>query len=179
MDMATAARLTATDWTDAGLRHLARDGFATLKADGLARTLGVSRGSFYWHFADVAAFHRAVLARWRERAVDGVVAALDGPPEQRLRLLIERAFGADIRLERALRAWAQASAEVAAAVAAVDRERVAILAGMIGGLGVAGAEARLRAQVLYWSYLGRVVDGRALTKAEVAALGKELMRRAV
>lgn len=177
--MATAARLTATDWTDAGLRHLARDGFATLKADGLARTLGVSRGSFYWHFADVAAFHRAVLARWRERAVDGVVAALDGPPEQRLRVLIERAFGADIRLERALRAWAQASAEVAAAVAAVDRERVRIIAGMIGGLGVPGPEAALRARLLYWSYLGRVVSGEALTKAEAAALGAELMRRAV
>jgi AcrR family transcriptional regulator len=179
MEMPATLRLTATDWTDAGLRHLARDGFATLKADGLARTLGVSRGSFYWHVADVAAFPRAVLARWRERAVDGVVAALDGPPDRRLRILIERAFGADIRLERALRAWAQASAEVAAAVAAVDAARVAIIAGMLGGLGVAGAEAGLRAQVLYWSYLGRVVDGRALSKAEVAALGAELMRRAV
>ncbi|CAN0507682.1 unnamed protein product, partial [Phaeothamnion confervicola] len=63
-------RLTARDWVNAGLKALARSGFTALKADTLSKALGVSRGSFYWHFADVGAFHAAVLQRWREVAYE-------------------------------------------------------------------------------------------------------------
>ncbi|MBV9985736.1 helix-turn-helix domain-containing protein, partial [Bradyrhizobium sp.] len=59
-------QLSARDWLDLGLKVLARHGFAALKADRLAKTMGVSRGSFYWHFADIAAFHGAILKHWRE-----------------------------------------------------------------------------------------------------------------
>ncbi|RTL63482.1 MAG: TetR/AcrR family transcriptional regulator, partial [Hyphomicrobiales bacterium] len=58
-------RLARADWVKAGLKALAREGASALKADRLARELGVSRGSFYWHFADVDAFHRAVLEGWK------------------------------------------------------------------------------------------------------------------
>ena len=45
-------RLSAQDWIAFALSTLAREGFAALKADVLARKRGVSRGSFYWHFDD-------------------------------------------------------------------------------------------------------------------------------
>ena len=61
-------QLSADDWINAGLKALAKGGFTALKADPLARTMGVSRGSFYWHFADLGAFHAAILKRWREIA---------------------------------------------------------------------------------------------------------------
>ena len=69
-----ADQLSAQDWLDQGLRTLARDGFTALKAEPLAKTMGVSRGSFYWHFADIAAYHAAVLGRWREVALDNIIA---------------------------------------------------------------------------------------------------------
>src|SRR5882724_4708075 len=68
-----ADQLSAKDWLDQGLKALARDGFTALKAEPLAKALGVSRGSFYWHFADVEAFHGATIdpaARAAVHAVD-------------------------------------------------------------------------------------------------------------
>ena len=52
-------QLSADDWISQGLKALAKSGFIALKADPLARAMGVSRGSFYWHFADLGAFHAA------------------------------------------------------------------------------------------------------------------------
>ena len=51
-------QLTASDWLDQGLKTLAKDGFTALKAEPLAKAMRVSRGSFYWHFADIAAYPR-------------------------------------------------------------------------------------------------------------------------
>ena len=63
-------QLSAKDWVDEGLKALASRGFTALKAEPLAKALRVSRGSFYWHFADIAAFHAAILARWHEVAAE-------------------------------------------------------------------------------------------------------------
>ena len=57
-------QFSANRWVEQGLKALATNGFTALKADPLAKLLGVSRGSFYWHFRDVDAFRAAVLARW-------------------------------------------------------------------------------------------------------------------
>ena len=54
-------QLSAQDWLDQGLKTLADSGFTALKAEPLAKAMGVSRGSFYWHFADIGAFHAAIL----------------------------------------------------------------------------------------------------------------------
>ena len=48
-------QLSADDWISQGLKALAKSGFTALKADPLAKAMGVSRGSFYWHFADLGA----------------------------------------------------------------------------------------------------------------------------
>jgi AcrR family transcriptional regulator len=57
---------------DAGER-----GFTALKAEPLAKAMGVSRGSFYWHFADIGAFHAAILKHWREVAAEQIIANLE------------------------------------------------------------------------------------------------------
>jgi AcrR family transcriptional regulator len=49
-------QLSAQDWLNQGLKTLAKSGFTALKAEPLAKAMGVSRGSFYWHFADIGAF---------------------------------------------------------------------------------------------------------------------------
>ena len=87
-------QLSARDWLDQGLKTLAKNGFTALKADPLAKAMGVSRGSFYWHFADIAAFHAAILKHWREVAAERVIADLEATPEDRdaLALLLQRAF---------------------------------------------------------------------------------------
>ena len=72
-----ADQLSAKDWLDQGLKTLTASGFTALKAEPLAKAMGVSRGSFYWHFADIGAFHAAILAHWRDVAAEQVIANLE------------------------------------------------------------------------------------------------------
>jgi AcrR family transcriptional regulator len=153
-----AERLSRQDWIDAGLRALARDGFTALKADVLAKRLGVSRGSFYWHFADLAAFHKAVIGHWRAIATQAVIAEIEpaGGPAGRLRALLRRAFAESPRLEFAMRAWAAADARAARGIAAIDRQRLGYLRNLLETAGIEPGRAASRAQLLYWTFLGYV-----------------------
>ena len=64
-------RLEREDWTRAGLAALERDGVEAVAVVPLARELGVTRGSFYWHFASRDELLRRVLERWeREHSTD-------------------------------------------------------------------------------------------------------------
>ena len=101
-------QLSARDWVDQGLKALASRGFTALKAEPLAKALRVSRGSFYWHFADIAAFHAAILARWHEVAAEQIIANVEAASkdEDPLALLLRRVFGERLTLERAVRTWA-------------------------------------------------------------------------
>lgn len=153
----TPPRLTRENWLDHGLRSLSREGFTALKADRLARSLGVSRGSFYWHFKDIGSFRAAVLERWRAVAAEGVIAEIEREvvAKDRFRALMQLAFASDAALERAMRAWATSDSSVAAAVARVDERRVNYLTILLQGAGITGAKAASRARFAYWAYLGR------------------------
>ena len=74
-----ADQLSARDWLDQGLKALATNGFTSLKAEPLAKAMGVSRGSFYWHFADIAAFHAAVLKHLEIGVPEVIPDRTDGP----------------------------------------------------------------------------------------------------
>src|SRR5215475_11755671 len=115
-------QLSAQDWLDQGLKTLAVSGFTALKAEPLAKAMGVSRGSFYWHFADIGAYHAAILARWREVAAEQIIANLEAVRgEDPLAVLLRLTFGSKLTLEKAVRSWAAHDARARAAVVAIDR----------------------------------------------------------
>src|SRR5260370_14609575 len=97
-------QLTAEDWLDQGLKPLAARGFTALKAEPLAKAMGVSRGSFYWHFADIGAFHAAILKHWREIAAEQIIATLEAHKshDNPLQALLRQAFGGRLLLEKAV-----------------------------------------------------------------------------
>src|SRR5471032_1755051 len=102
-----ADQLSARDWLDQGLKVLAQSGFTALKAEPLAKAMGVSRGSFYWHFADIGAYHAAILKHWREVAAEQIIAGLEAAKDESpLPLLLRQAFGGRPALEKAVRSWA-------------------------------------------------------------------------
>src|ERR1700716_2857709 len=114
-------QLSAKDWLDQGLKALAKSGFTALKAEPLAKAMGVSRGSFYWHFADIGAFHAALLKHWRDVAAAQIIASLEAASghDDPLRLLLRQAFGGRLALENAVRNWANFEPAAKAAVQAI------------------------------------------------------------
>lgn len=144
MNAKSRPRLTAEDWLMAGFRALASSGPSGLKAEALARDLGATKGSFYWHFRDLPDYLARLILLWEERGFDGVIAQLDpsAPPRARLEQLCTMAVSLDdpshggTALEPALRAWMLASPEVAKAVARMDARRLAYLCSLCREAGI-------------------------------------------
>jgi AcrR family transcriptional regulator len=175
--------VSATDWLDAGLAALTREGPGAVRADRLARGLGVSRGSFYWHFADLAAFHAAMLERWRDQMLTAVITRLEqraGSAADRLGWLVAQAFAADPARERAVRGWAMADEGAGRAAAAVDAARITYIEGMLVEAGLAPGTAALRARLVYQAWLGRVVmDPAGAAPGDPGGLGPALVALAL
>ena len=171
-------QLSAKDWVDQGLKALASRGFTALKAEPLAKALHVSRGSFYWHFADIAAFHAAILMRWHEVAAEQIIANVEAASkdEDPLALLLRRVFGERLMLERAVRTWASVDPAARAAVQAIDRRRLNYVEGLLTQSGLSAELARARAQILYWAFLGFALSDQPLPKARQQAVLDELLR---
>lgn len=145
-------------WVSAALIALAKEGHAAVRADRLAKRLGVTRGSFYWHFRDVAEFHDAVLAEWRRTALDLVVAraARQATPAGQLDTLIANVFSRPPALERAVQAWAGVSPQAAKVYDVVARLRLQHLTTLMREAGASDAAATGAASALYWAFLGYV-----------------------
>ena len=145
------------DWIAAGLAAMAEGGVDAVRVDPLAKSLGITRGSFYWHFSDRRALLDAVLEAWAAQQTDAVIAraeALGRPPAETLRELLRLCFEDDGRMEKALRSWATQDADVARTIGAVDGRRIAHLANLIKQSGVPAAPAESRARLAYRTWLG-------------------------
>ena len=152
-------RLTKSDWIDHGLRTLAGQGANALKVGAMSAKLKVSRGSFYWHFRDIADFRSQLLQSWQERTTDQVIQDIEAQKAEPVRLkhLLKRTFGLRRNLDRAIRSWAAEDKDVAAIVASVDAGRVAYIANLMAAVGVEKQRAFSRATFLYWAYLGQAI----------------------
>lgn len=169
------ARLSQQDWVNAGLDALANEGFGALKADVLAKHLGVSRGSFYWHFKDVAAFQQAVLSAWEQRATADIINFVDrkgGDGREKLHRLAQTVFSGDGLQERQIRAWAAQQQTAAAAQERVDLRRIAYVTELLRASGHDGKTSHMRARFLYLTLVGHFSTGKrhSLDRAELTAM---------
>ena len=176
-----ADQLSAQDWIDLGLKTLAKSGFTALKAEPLAKAMGVSRGSFYWHFADIGAFHAAILERWREVATEQIIAAVEAALDRdkgqdTLAVLLKLTFSGRLALERAVRSWAANDARAHAAVVAVDQRRLDYIEWLLKQAGLAESVARARAQILFWVFFGFALSDQPVTPDKQQAALDELLR---
>ena len=174
-------QLSAKDWLDLGLRTLAKSGFTALKAEPLAKAMGLSRGSFYWHFADISAFHAAILKQWREIAAEQIIAGVEAASKDKnpLEVLLRRVFSERLAIENAVRTWASVDPAARTAVQAIDRRRLGYVEGLFTQSGLSVEVARARAQILYWAFLGFALSDQPLPKAQQQAMLDEMLRMAV
>jgi AcrR family transcriptional regulator len=170
-------QLSAPDWLDLGLKTLAKQGFTALKAEPMAKAMGVSRGSFYWHFADVGAFHGALLSRWHDVAAEQIIADVEASAggQDPLEQLLRRVFGGRLTLERAVRSWATVDSAAREAVQAIDRRRLSYVESLLEKAGQPPKVAQARAEILYWAFLGFAQSDKPLTRARMDEVLGELI----
>lgn len=153
----TSDRLSPEDWLSAALDALHDEGIARVKVEVLARTLGVTKGSFYWHFADLPDLHARMIAHWErtQRSLFKTLAAREyASPADRLNDLLRFTQSKDSRHDVGMRAWSLIDKQAAKAIRRVDRARLAYVEELFASLGFAEIEAKARARLLYFYQVG-------------------------
>jgi AcrR family transcriptional regulator len=138
---------------------VAEGGFASLRVLDLAKRLGVTRGSFYWHFTDHADLVRALLDHWldyrRERTALWSRLVTEDDPEQALIHSLQINFDEGrtsrraIRIELAVREFAVRDPYAARVLAESDELRHARTAQLYTELTGDAERARLLALTSY------------------------------
>jgi AcrR family transcriptional regulator len=150
-----AGRLAPDDWTRAALAAIADKGVDNVSVERIARELGATKGSFYWHFKDRPALVAAALDRWERDYTDRVIERLAEvtDPRQRFRGLLESAFDdhPGVLIDANLLA-AAADATVGDALERVARKRLAFVDQIFAQMGAVGGSDR--ALLAFSAYVG-------------------------
>jgi len=153
-----AKRRTQQEWIEAAIAAFSREGVGGVKVERLARGLGVTKGSFYWHFTDRRALLDAVLEAWAEQGTAAIIDAVEASPGDagdKLRTLWGLANGAgEQAFEVALREWGRVDPEVRAAIRRVDQDRMAYLRKLMLEHGVAPDRVEAKCLLMYSLLIG-------------------------
>jgi AcrR family transcriptional regulator len=126
--MVAPIRTPRHSWIVAGLEQLAAGGPDAVRIEPLAKRLGVTKGGFYGHFEDRAAFLDALLDAWESTSGEDVVAEVEGdgggPRERILRAGALTFSSALLPVDLAVRDWARHDATVAERLRRVDGARM-------------------------------------------------------
>ncbi len=118
-----SARTKGIDWLDAGLALLRDGGDEALTIERLCAALGRTKGSFYHHFTDIAAYHQALLGRWSDLHTEHPIVEATGSAAKLYRAVSKVDFG----LELAVHAWAVRSPTARKAADRVHARRIKYL----------------------------------------------------
>ncbi len=157
-------RLTREKWLEKALGVVAAKGGARLRIDSLVAAMGVSKGSFYWHFRNRDDFVRQLIQYWDDRYTRNVIEMLaghKGDARQRLLALIKMVYKQNLNaLDIPFRSWAAQEPKVATMVARVDRERLDAVRSLFKEMGFKGKEleTRTRAFVTFMSLEPAIYD---------------------
>ncbi len=154
---AERGRLSAGDWEQAALELIEEQGVAAVTVELLARRLGVTKGSFYWHFASRDALLEAALRRWEQADTEGVMGQVDriADPRERVVALFRRTsheIRDHVMYSALLRAIDHPA--VQPVMQRVSQRRVAYLAAALRAAGLDRGQAMQRAQLAYATYVG-------------------------
>lgn len=172
------------DWIAGATELLAEKGPEGLRVEVLAKQLGVTKGSFYWHFKDRRDLMLGVLETWRAgrlRDIEKQTRAKPGQEVAQLAHLIEVYSAARNRkgmlIELAIRDWARRDADVANVVEEVEAYRIECTRQLFLARGVNELEAKARSVLLYAYVFGQSLMFRERFEAQSPEMRNWLAER--
>ena len=152
-------QLQRFDWLQRALEIFVAEGIDAVRITRLADDLGVTRGSFYWHFANRGDLIDALVRFWQDKntaAIEQLVvqarSLADGIFRYFETCLDAQRF--DARLDLAIREWARRSTRIRELLDREDSARVEALRQFFTRFEYPMPEALIRARVLYYSQIG-------------------------
>jgi AcrR family transcriptional regulator len=163
-------------WVEAALKALGAGGPEAVRVEAMASSLGVSKGGFYWHFADRQALLEEMLDTWEKTVVGDVIARVESgtaDPRAKLQQLFELAPSVDFAVELALRDWARRDRGVAARLRRIDTRRMDYLRLLFGQFCADEDDVEARSMLAFSLFIGSyfiAVEHGGKTRAEVLQL---------
>ena len=163
-------RLSREAWLQQALDVLSREGEGKFRIDAVCAALGVTKGSFYWHFHDRSDFLDAIFAFWVEAynaRVPETTEQHGGDAAQRLRYLFNLVTSENLgRYDVAFDAWSSHEPGMAERVKGVYALRYRYVRSLFRELGYRGIQLEVRTTA-FLSFL----------KSESQVTGKKNLRR--
>ncbi len=150
-------RLSADDWAQEALDQIAEQGVASVAVEPLARRLGVTKGSFYWHFPSRDALLQAALERWETVEQEEIFGSLERVPDPRDRLralfqVVAHEVKSHIIYSELLKALDHPA--VSPVIGRVSERRLDYLTASFRQAGLGRTAAQHRARLAYAAYVG-------------------------
>ncbi|MGV9408850.1 TetR/AcrR family transcriptional regulator [Nocardia sp. NPDC003693] len=156
-------RLSYDDWVDGALALLTEEGAPALRIPRLCEALGVTKGSFYWHFDDIDQLVEAMADRWsagQARVIAAVATGDSMPIEQRIEAMAAMLVDRDWLVEATFREWSRTHPHVETAVRELDQRIFDTIRRALTELGFDAEAARLRAGAMVYLGIG-FIHGRS------------------
>jgi AcrR family transcriptional regulator len=182
--VAAPARTPRDVWVEEGLRALAAGGPDAVRIEPLARSLGVTRGGFYWHFDDRAALLEELLETWERRSIDEAIERVEaegGDARSKLRSLFALAASSRdlLKIDLAVRDWARRDKAVAKRLRRVDNRRMDYMRSLFGAFCPDEDEVEVRCLLTFSLFVGSrfiAADQAGRSRGEVMALALERLQ---
>lgn len=152
-------QLQRIDWLLKALEIFVAEGIDAVRITRLAQDLGVTRGSFYWHFQNREDLIDALVSYWKDKNTKAITESVTNASNlaEGIFRFFETCIDAalfDPRLDLALREWARRSSDVRTMVDIEDEARIESLGKFFLAFGYEMPQALIRARVLYYSQIG-------------------------
>ena len=150
---ASQSRLSREEWLKQALDILAEKHNALLNIDALVKRMGVTKGSFYWHFKDRDDFLTQLLDYWVYEFNEKVPEALnkavgDQDAKIRLRFLLAYLVEHDCaKYDMLVRSWAAQDPKVDKVLVKIDKLRLNTVTALFTEIGFSDTDAKIRAHI--------------------------------
>lgn len=156
--------LERNDWLRAARLALLRGGVEAVRVEKLARDLGVTKGSFYWHFKDRGELLELLLREWENEPQEILSQVGRGSRRrkaQRLLQLLEQRVKSSEEgkgpSDAAIFVWASVDRKVCRRVNKAEEERIALMKHFVAG--------HDRMELFYLVWLGFVARGQRVPES--------------